>query len=245
MRVVLTLFLLTALSSCGDFALVEQPVVPTPPTPVPAETVSVQGVWNTCRGSLSFDEGAGTWELSQVANSCIVGGVYSTDGNLLSRVVERNDCEGGGEVGAIIQDRYSVAQNALTLVSDTEAVGSETLYADEGGYTQLWSLVGTQDDDPSGTELRTIVSVAGYGERRSVCYWSEDGDCGGLISCSGRIQTWEVSTAAATAQLFCSGWCPCAAVLSGFAEPSGLLVGRYYASSCERNFTGPFSLTRL
>jgi hypothetical protein len=204
-----------------------------------AVDVDVVGTWYSCGAIVEFAD-YGTWQIDGF-DGCTSSGRWTVEGNRLTWSATRDDCRHPVALGetAIVR-----SDNALVLTHSSYPRGVLVLL-DETTPRSTWELSGTIDDLAThGTSTVWIVGTprAGFA---SGCYLSKDGECGGLISCGGWVEIWNVGEGFFTAKTSCGGPCPCGAVLSGTPQPDGSIVGKYNAANCGRRFGGDFTLTRL
>jgi uncharacterized protein YceK len=186
------------------------------------------GTWEDCDTRWSFLED-GTTTRREYARDCVAEGVWSVEGNR-AHIEWTTVCGGDPEV---IDGTMAFGVESLSLLVD--GTSRAATFAASG--TPIVTVTLIDDLDPS---LRTIVRVVGDPERGagSGCYWAEDGACGGLLSCSGRILQWrEVEAGRRSASTACTGDCPCGAVLNLTPSDEGYDVA-YQGVNCDGTFSG-------
>lgn len=225
MRVVVTALLLAGCSAS---------IVPSDGA-VPEGSVDLVGTWHHCGASVTYRPD-GTAHAREHRAACEREGVWTLDGDRLEETWEAGTC---AEPRGPTAYRAVRAARGLTLVD--LATGATGQLADDATPHGLWLIEGVE----LGSPRSTTASVVGDPESTfgSGCYWSTDGACGGLFSCSGSVRVWTVEGARFSAATGCSGGCPCGSVIEGTAHPDGTLSGDYRGVNCERSVEGTLTAT--
>ncbi|MBX3275670.1 MAG: hypothetical protein KF729_35750 [Sandaracinaceae bacterium] len=203
---------------------------------VPA-TLDVVGSWHECSTSTTY-RADGTAHVVDHRRGCEREGTWALDGEWLETQYEAGTCESPAS-----PSRRRALRVAEGLVLVDPASGRARHLAGDETPRGLWRVEGVGPDEGRAT----IASVVGDPETTfgSGCYWSADGECGGLFSCSGSVVVWELSAERFSAATACSGGCPCGAVIEGGARDDGTLYGDYRGVNCERSYEGALVARRL
>lgn len=206
--------------SCGNVRLPSDAAVVDASVPSGPD-VDPRGTWRSCRSTWTFEDDGSVEEIDHV-RGCASVGVWDADGFTLhvawsatcgERVSERTFDATRSSVGLVLVDRE----------------GSLVLLAPETSPVRAYTLV----DDAEPTH-RSVVRLIGEPGRAggSGCYWSEDGECGGLLSCSGNVEQWPLGDEEVVASTTCGGECPCGAILHVTPNGDGTFAVRYDTLSC-------------
>ncbi len=212
-----------------------------PPAPdgsstTPVVDVDVTGAWHQCGGRTTF-AADGSFRTERFVQECEETGTWQIEGDSFDRFVSHTTCERSSDLrGAVAVRRPDV----LLLFHEQLHNGRLELVADQA-KRQQWRIEGPDPFDGSlRSTIARIVGVPGEGVA-SACYWSADGECGGLFSCSGSISQWDIADGKLVGSASCSGDCPCGAALSGTLQSDGTLVGKYFAAACDKSVEGTFT----
>jgi hypothetical protein len=202
--------------------------------------VDVVGRYHDCGQTLEL-RADGTLLRTHHREACTVRGRWRVSGRLLSSIPETTDC--GGPLDPPSTREVTRVAAGIVLVDRTS--GGVSRLADDSMPHATWLIEGTVGS-PARMGSTTARIVGRPGEPfGSGCYWSTDGACGGLFSCSGSIGLWEIDGAAFTGRTECGGGCPCGAVLVGAADASGAITARFQAANCAGTFLGDLVATPL
>lgn len=204
---------------------------------VGAASVDVVGSWHECHASFTYRPD-GTAHAVEHRAGCVREGTWRVEGDWLETEWAAGTCaEPAGPT------RRRVVRTERGLVILDPDTGATRHYADDATPHGRWLLEATE----AGSARSTTASVVGDPESTfgSGCYWSTDGACGGLFSCSGTILVWDVTPERFSAATTCSGGCPCGAVVEGGSSPDGSLFGDYRGVNCERSFEGRLTARAL
>lgn len=202
-------------------------------------TVALVGVWHSCAAHLSF-EADGTWTYHDEKAGCDASGSWLLDGDRVDLSIAPGNCESAPTAATGVQ----VVRNQSTLALVYPSGKIAAFLADSAPRTR-YRLSGQGGDPPvTGESILRIVGddASGY---RSACYWSADGACGGLLSCNGSVEQWQVQDQSLIAKLGCGGGCPCAAILEGKEDAAGALSGTFLGADCNHTFEGTFQAEPL
>ena len=204
-----------------------------------ATAIDVSGTWHDCHRSLTLHPD-GTSEGRSHREGCDRVGTWRTLGSsLIEMTWTGGSCAADGAPSV---RRVFLGPGGLVLV-DPETAAVVRL-ADDSTARGLWLLEGSVT---GGEPRSTTASVVGNPEDEfgSGCYWSTDGECGGLFSCSGNVLVWETEGTRFSASTSCAGGCPCGSVLEGSVAPDGSLQAIFRGVSCDGSFEGELSATRV
>ncbi|MGE3635172.1 MAG: hypothetical protein AB7P00_35040 [Sandaracinaceae bacterium] len=203
-------------------------------------TVDVVGTWHDCRSTLIYGADGTTTAINHELDDCTARGTYVLDGDVLMTTWPEAAC-GFGPTST----RRRVVRGERGLTSIDLATGSVSQRADGSMFEHvLYRIVGM--DEGSTSTGQTVLSVVGdpsdsFG---SGCYWSEDGACGGLFSCSGEVAQWRFEDGdRLNASISCGGGCPCGAIVTGTRVADGSIDGTYDGVNCDHRFAGTFTAT--
>ncbi len=205
--------------------------------PEPGDPPRVVGDWHTCseRLSLAADR---SWQLHRLREGCASRGSYELQGRLLSLVTGSSECASAPK--NLSQVEVVRTGTRLVLFHPDLGGGAASYFADSEPRLR-YRLTGQGAEPPAnGQSIVRVVGRSGAAAT-SACHWSEDGQCGGLFSCSGGVAQWQLSAGKLTAKLGCTGDCPCAAVLSGTEDADGHIDGTFLGADCNATFSGAFS----
>lgn len=200
----------------------------------PAE-LDLVGAWHRC--SLRYVFGAdGRYLRTSFARSCETEGGYRVAGRTLVLDVDRDTCATTSP--PVLE--YEVVPGAGGLVM-VGIDGSVTVLADDATPRETWALVGETSGVPQQTTLHVVDPSRGpYG---SSCYWSTDGRCGGLFSCSGNVANWRLTGSDFLASTSCDGGCPCVAMSLGSVDADGTVRAAFTSATCGGTTSGSFVAT--
>lgn len=208
---------------------------------VAVANVEVVGDWFNCSNHVSIDADGTIMRVDDM-HGCTITGTWTIDGaNLdIEWDVTASSCE-------IPDDGISVHQQVVRVEHGLIAVGADgrpEMYADPTVPRQDWSLMGGVPGEEIETSVVRIIGVPRVGVG-TACYWSADGECGGLISCAGNISQWDMGDDGNfVGTAVCAGHCPCTATLLGMRQGDGSIEIDYSGANCERSFEGTFVATR-
>jgi len=189
------------------------------------------GTWDDCDTRWTFAPD-GTTTRREIARGCTAEGRWSVEGNR-AHIEWDTSCEGDA---AIVDGTIAFGVGSLSILFD--GTSRAATFAASGTPIETFTLI--DEVDPS---LRTIVRLVGDPELSAGngCYWAEDGACGGLLSCTGRILQWRAADeeveGARVASTACTGDCPCGAVLNLTPTDEGFDVA-YQGVNCGGTFAG-------
>jgi hypothetical protein len=199
------------------------------------DSVDVVGSWHTCSTTVTFaPDGSAT--LVEHRHACNATGTWTIDGRVLR--VEWTDTTCDVPFGA---SRSEVVRTEHGLVAVVPTSGSTVVYADDSTPVVRWRIEGDEGGGPRATIAR-VVGTPGDGAG-SGCYWSEDGACGGLFSCSGQIVSWRTEGDTFRGATQCTAECPCTSWIEGTVRPDGAIDATYRGANCERVLSGSFVAT--
>ncbi|MCA9604534.1 MAG: hypothetical protein KC619_02995 [Myxococcales bacterium] len=192
--------------------------------------VSIVGTWHDCNASVTYRPD-GTAHGVEHRAGCEREGTWTVDDDELVESWDAGTC--AGPVGPLVR-RITRTERGLIVLDP--ATGQTRHLADDATPHGLWRLEGTE----LGSMRSTTASIVGDPESTfgSGCYWSTDGECGGLFSCSGTVLVWQTEGTRFSASTACSGGCPCGAVIEGTVGGDGALAGDYRGVNCERSIEG-------
>jgi hypothetical protein len=197
-------------------------------------SVDLLGSWHTCSEQLTFTS-AGAWSFADEKRGCTAEGTWAGSGDRIDLVPTKGDCASAPEGASDVQ--VVRTQTTLTLVYPAGRIDSFI------GVSQprvRYRLTGDGVEPPTGgASILRIVGDESSGHR-SACYWSEDGVCGGLLSCNGSVDQWTLEGTVLTGKLGCGGGCPCAAIFEGQQLEPGHLKGTFLGADCNKTFSGGF-----
>lgn len=192
-------------------------------------TIDVVGTWRHCSSTLVLGaDRSATFRDHREA--CDYSGTWTLSGSTLTMQYD------GGSCGPRTMVRIAVRSTRGLTLFDEEGV--TTKYADDATPFGNWRF-----DSTSGDPRSSIVRRVGgppddpFG---SGCYWSADGECGGLFSCSGRLAEWRVEGTTLQASTLCGGGCVCTSIILGTFEGENI-AGTFRGFNCERSFEGTFA----
>lgn len=191
--------------------------------------VDVVGSWEQCASTLTLDA-TGDAIREDHKHGCSATGAWSLSGDTLRIDWMGGDCEPGGS--GVETLRALRSSSGLTLVDPSTGEAREL--AGLSIDVTTWRLV----SDDGHVSIARVVGTPGdrFG---SACYWSEDGACGGIFSCSGDIQQWLVEPSGRfTATTTCGGDCPCASVVIGAEQADGTIEASFDGVSCAGSIGG-------
>lgn len=209
--------------------------------PTPAADVGVTaataldptGTWYGCGLTLALHDD-GTARLDDLRQACTGTGRFTTHDDVLE---VRWDASCGMPASRTF--RGVRVLSTLTLVD--LASGDVVHLVDDGVARSLWQLDASDGSTHSTTLALLDVSSTG----QNGCYWSTDGECGGLFSCGGWVSDWAVDDTTFHVTTACGGTCPCGAVSDGSPGAAGTFDGHFSGVNCERSFSGTFTAHRL
>ena len=199
------------------------------------DDVHIVGTWHECSGSVTY-RADGTASYDGHRSGCLGEGTYTVAGEWVETTWTSGTCGPG-----TTSRRMFRAERGL-VVFDPET-GAVRQLADDATPHGLWLIEGADGE----RDRSTTASVVGDPEAEfgSGCYWSTDGECGGLFSCSGNIRVWLVEGSRFQANTTCSGGCACASVVEGTANRDGTMSAVYRGVNCERSFGGMLTVRPL
>lgn len=203
-----------------------------------AMPIDVSGSWHDCHQSLTLHPD-GTCEGRSHREACDQSGVWRMLGsNLLEMTWTDGSC--GADGVPSVREAFLGADGLVLIDPATATV--RRLAADTTPHG-VWLLEGMV----TGEARSTTASVVGNPEDEfgSGCYWSTDGVCGGLFSCSGTVLVWDTIGTRFSASTACAGGCPCGSVIEGTVAPDGSLEATFRGVSCDGSFEGDLRATRL
>lgn len=216
---------LGALSSCSTSRGLDASVED---APLARRDLDPIGRWEACRRTWIFGAD-GSAQRIEHALGCSARGAWSVSGSTLTVTWESDACE---SAEPFVAEGLRTTDGLLLSVA---GVRTDQL-APEGALIERYRF-----EDDAGH--RTIARRVG-GPFGGACYWSEDGACGGLFSCSGRILEWRAGDASIIASTSCTGDCPCGAVLHLTPNASGYDV-TYDGVNCDGPYTGTARATPI
>lgn len=196
--------------------------------------------WYQCARTQRFFED-GNFEIEALSRGgCIISGTFEVTGDTLQRTVIVDACGGVG-TGPLDDARVVQFPDGILLVT----LDRTQFWATEDQPRVSYELTGDIDIFP-GETFHTILRIVGAPSQRqptfwSGCYWSADLDCGGLFSCGGRVDIWDIEGTNLVGRTSCSGGCPCGAVINGTVDPSGTIDATYFGSQCNSTTEGQFT----
>jgi hypothetical protein len=144
-----------------------------------------------------------------------------------------------------LSESFAAARAEHGLVLVRPDTGETRRLADDTVPHGVWRIEGIGTDVP-GARTSTASLVGTPGEAfGSGCYWSTDGECGGLFSCSGSIVVWETEGTSFSGSTSCQGGCPCGAVINGSVDVDGSISGTFRGVNCERSYEGSMTARLL
>lgn len=194
--------------------------------------LDVTGSWHHCGATLELGQD-GRFTRTHLIASCSESGSYTLDGSVLSLSFDQSSCA---------EPTLSFAAEAVRVDARLVLVkpDSTETYFDASIARARWEVTGKGAGAPAnGTSIVHIVGDPAVGAF-SACYWSADSACGGLLSCGGRVETWELDADSFIAKFGCTGSCPCAAVLQGKPDAVGGIDGVFSALDCGSTYQGTF-----
>lgn len=197
-----------------------------------AATSSFIGSWNTCSLRRTFASD-GTWAtLSYRASSCRSTGRWLKHGDRVDLHTETSTCM--TRPVDLPDARFIVAGHQLMIVHPMVATSGVWRGLDDSAPRQRWRLEGTRADGARGV---TILRMVGDPQQDgSGCYWSGDGNCNGVFSCSGTVYQWLQAAGTLGGGLSCDG-CTCGASLVGTISAERI-AAHFYAQNCKRIWQG-------
>jgi hypothetical protein len=183
---------------------------------------------------LSFTS-AGTWAFADEKSSCAAEGTWAGSGDHIDVTPAVGDCPSAPQGASGVQ--VVRTKTTLSLVFPGGEIQS---FIADSQPRRRYRLTGDGGEAPTGgTSILRIVGddSAGY---QSACYWSEDGACGGLLSCNGSVDQWTIENKVLTGKLGCGGGCPCAAIFEGQEVQPDHLAGTFLGADCNKTFSGGF-----
>jgi hypothetical protein len=194
--------------------------------------LDVTGSWHQCGTTLELEQD-GTFTRTRLTASCSESGSYVLDGNVLSLSFDQSGCaEPTPSFGA---EAVRVDARLVLVKPDS----TETYFASSIARAR-WEVTGKGEGAPAnGTSIVHIVGDPAVGPF-SGCYWSADGACGGLLSCGGSVESWQLDADSFIAKIGCKGNCPCAALLQGEPDAVGGVDGAFTALDCGSTYQGTF-----
>lgn len=196
----------------------------------PEATLDPTGTWNDCDTRWTF-AADGTTRREELARGCVATGSWTVTGRDQLRIDWDTTCEGDAPS---FDGTLGFGVDSILLLGREASRPADYASAD----TPIRSFTLIDDAEPS---RRSIVRLVGETDRGagSGCYWAEDGACGGLLSCTGRILQWRPvdGSDAIRASTACTGDCPCGAVLDLTPAGEGYEVA-YSGLNCGGTFAG-------
>ncbi len=196
----------------------------------PEAALSPTGTWNDCDTRWTFAPD-GTTRREEIARACVATGRWTVTGRDQLHIDWDTTCDGDAPS---FDGTLSFGIDTILLL-EREAARPAT-YA--SAATPIESLTLVDDANPT---RRTVIRLVGAPDRGggSGCYWAEDGACGGLLSCTGRILQWRPveGSDAIRASTACTGDCPCSAILDLSPTDEGFDVA-YSGLNCGGTFAG-------
>jgi hypothetical protein len=194
--------------------------------------LDVTGSWHHCGTTLELGQDGHFTQTRWIA-SCDESGSYALQGSVLSFSFDQSSC--AEPTLSFAAEAVRVAERLVLVKQD----GTETFYAAPIARAR-WEITGKGVGLPAnGTSIVRIVGDPVTGPF-SACYWSADGACGGLLSCGGSVDTWELDADSFIAKLGCKGSCPCSALLQGKPDAVGGIDGVFTAFDCGATYDGTF-----
>lgn len=199
---------------------------------VDAAAPTFLGAWNTCAARRSF-AADGTWAtVSYRVANCRSSGRWTLRGDRVDLRTETSTCP--ERPVDLLDARILVAGHQLMIVHPMVASSGVWRGLDDSAPRQRWRIEGPRADGVRGV---TIVRIVGDPQRDGTgCYWSGDGDCNGVFSCSGAVYQWTQGNGTVGGGLSCDG-CTCGASLVG-TTTSQRLAAHFYAQNCTRIWEG-------
>ena len=199
-------------------------------------SVDLLGTWHTCSSRLTFTSD-GSWSFTDDKRGCGATGTWSGSGDHVDLASSAAGCDSAPTAASSVQVVRTKTSLALVYPS-----GEIAAFAANTSPRTRYRLTG-EGGTPSigGASILSLVGAADA--YQSACYWSEDGACGGLLSCNGSVEQWTLSGAALVGKLGCGGECPCAAIFQGEEQEPGHLKGTFQGADCNMTFSGTFDAT--
>lgn len=199
-------------------------------------TPAIVGTWHTCRERLVI-QADGKWSTQRSFPDCTSSGGWVQTGRLVSLTLADSDC---ADPPVVVQDAEVVrTATRLVLFHPSYGSGAQSWISDSEPRA-VYALSGQGPEPPANGSSRVRL----VGDRAkgpiSACHWSTDGECGGLLSCSGSVEQWQLQEGALVAKLGCTGGCPCAAILQGTEDAQGRIDGTLLGADCNSTITGTF-----
>lgn len=191
------------------------------------------GVWRQCAADLTFLPD-GRWVQVNHRDRCTSRGTWVVRGERFDMRADGTDCRSApptleGALPVLTHQRLVIVHEALG------APGYATWLSGALPVTR-WRIT---DRTPQERERVTVLRLVGGGPSSVMqgCYWSGDGQCNGIFSCSGNVTQWRTGAGSLAAGLSCTGDCTCGSSLYG---PVGAdrFEARVTASHCQGVWTG-------
>lgn len=154
---------------------------------------------------------------------CVTRGRWHADGDRLDLLVATSTCVPAAT--SLLGVRVAMATERLLLLHPDIAPSGMATYLLGSLPHVRWRISGVDPTHPGEVRV-SIVRVVGEpsGATGSGCYWSEDGYCGGLLSCTGTVTQWRTTDGVINAGTSCVGECTCGASLNGTVDAQSMEV---------------------
>ncbi|MCS6799058.1 MAG: hypothetical protein NZ898_11105 [Myxococcota bacterium] len=199
-----------------------------PPDAAGEPNVDVVGRWHDCTSSTTYaPDGSMRWRDHR--RGCASSGRWAVVGSWLHVEGQASAC------GPAYRAVSRVVRTPHALVTVDPETGRARTRWNDATPRALWLL--------TEADRATVLRVVGEpGDGTGVgCYWSADGACGGLLSCSGWVDRWRREDDRLVASTACGGGCPCGAELVGRFVAPDRIEGTYRGANCEMPYTGTFT----